>query len=76
MNEVVTFLNQWFLWELLIIIVAVLLTQALKFPIKKAGEKFGAKTGKDKSIITVWISIIPFVVSFIWAFVLNLGRVD
>ena len=66
------FLSKWGFWQLIAIASIVILTLVLKIPIKKAAEKYQAKTGVDKSIITWVISIIPFVLGFVAALLLEL----
>lgn len=70
--QISEFLSKWGFWQLLSIMVIVLLTMILKQPIKKAAERYQERTGVDKSVITWVISIIPFVLGFGAAFILEL----
>ncbi len=69
-QEIVSFLSKWYIWELVIIVLAILLTLAVKIPIKNAAIKWQEKYGIDKSKIT-WINgIFPYVFVFIMVFIL------
>lgn len=73
LNRISDFLSKWGLWQVLIIIAITLVTLLAKIPIKKAAESYEAKTGTDKSVITWTISVIPFVLGFVAALLLDLG---
>lgn len=54
-----------------IIILVMVLTQLLKWPIKKAAIKWAEKNGlpeESKKRITQWVALIPFVLSFLFSF--------
>lgn len=75
LNQISDFLSKWGFWQLIAIVLIVILTLVIKIPIKKAAEKYQAKTGIDKSVITWTISVIPFALAFVAALVLDLwGR--
>ena len=69
-QEFVQFLSKWYIWELIIIVAAILLTLVVKIPIKRAAVKWEEKYGIDKSKIT-WINaIFPYIFVFIFVFIL------
>lgn len=69
-QEIVQFLSKWYIWELIIIVAAILLTLIVKIPIKRAAIKWEEKYGIDKSKIT-WINaIFPYIFVFIFVFIL------
>lgn len=71
-ETIISFLNQWGFWELVAIVLIVILTCVLKIPIYKAAVKYQEKHGVDKSFITWVISVIPFVLAFVFALILHL----
>lgn len=71
-NSIIGFLNAWGFWQLVIILLIILLTALIKIPIKKAAENFAIKNNVDKSVITWTISLIPFILAFIGALILQL----
>lgn len=69
-QEIMNFLSKWYIWEILIMIFAILLTMLIKIPIKRAAVKWQEKYGIDKSKIT-WINgMFPYILVFIMIFVL------
>ena len=69
-QEIMQFLSKWYIWELLIIVAAILLTLVVKIPIKRAAVKWEEKYGIDKSKIT-WINaVFPYIFVFIFVFIL------
>ena len=69
-QEIVNFLSKWYIWEILIMVLAILFTMFIKIPIKKAAVKWQEKYGIDKSKIT-WINgMFPYILVFIMVFVL------
>lgn len=69
-QEIMSFLSKWYIWELIIMVLAILLTLIVKIPIKKAAIKWQEKYGIDKSKIT-WINgIFPYIFVFIMVFIL------
>ncbi len=69
-QEIVQFLSKWYIWELIIIVAAILLTLVVKIPIKNAAIKWEEKYGIDKSKIT-WINaVFPYIFVFIFVFIL------
>ena len=71
-SQISGFLSEWGFWQLIAIALITLLTLVLKIPIKRAAEKYQAKKKIDKSVITWTISLIPFVLAFAAALVLDL----
>lgn len=69
-QEIMSFLSKWYIWELIIMIVAILLTLVAKIPIKKAAVRWQEKYGIDKSKITWVNAIFPYIFIFIMVFVL------
>lgn len=55
-----------------LILLVIGLTELLKWPIKKAAERYAEKTGYDKSIVTWVIAIIPFILTFVWVLLIEL----
>ena len=76
LNLIVNFCSKYFIWELLIIVAAILLTQLIKLPIKAKGLKLQEKYGIDKSMITQITIIIPYVLCAIAVFLLYWGRAN
>lgn len=69
-KEIVDFLSMWYIWEIIIIVLAILITLLVKIPIKRAAIKWQEEYGIDKSKIT-WINgIFPYIFVFIMVFVL------
>lgn len=69
-QEIMSFLSKWYIWELIIMVIAILLTLVFKIPIKKRAEKWQAKYKIDKSKIT-WINaIFPYIFVAIMVFIL------
>lgn len=59
---VLQFASKFYIWEILIILLAILLTTFLKIPITKRALKLQKKYGVDKSMIT-WISaLFPYAI--------------
>ena len=75
-QEMMEFLSKWYLWEILIMLGAILLTLIVKIPIKRAAIKMQEKYGIDKSKIT-WINgIFPYIFVFIAVFLLFWSKVN
>ena len=64
------FLSKFYIWEAIIIVVAIALTGLLKLPIKKQALKLQEKYGVDKSMLTWVTALIPYSLCFIMVFVL------
>lgn len=58
---VVDFLSRFYIWEILIIIVAIALTMIFKIPIKNKAKQLQDKYGVDKSMLTWVTALIPYV---------------
>ncbi len=65
MENFTKFLINYGIGGLIIIVFAFGLTQLIKIPIKKKAEAWAEKNGVDKSVITKWLFILPFVLAFI-----------
>lgn len=65
MENFTKFLTNYGIGGLIIIVFAFGLTQLIKIPIKKKAEAWAEKNGVDKSAITKWLFILPFVLAFI-----------
>lgn len=65
MENFTKFLTNYGIGGLIIIVFAFGLTQLIKIPIKKKAEAWAEKNGVDKSVITKWLFILPFVLAFI-----------
>ena len=64
------FLSKFYIWEIIIILLAILLTAFIKLPIKKKAIKLEKELGVDKSMLT-WVSaLIPYFLCLIMVFVL------
>lgn len=64
------FLAKFYIWEIIIILIAIALTGILKLPIKKKALKLQEKYGVDKSMLT-WVSgLIPYALCLIMCFIL------
>ena len=70
LNLIIEFCSKFYIWELVIILVAIGLTQLLKMPIKNCALKYQEKYKIDKSIITQLTIIIPYVLCAIMTFFL------
>ncbi len=69
-QEIMSFLSKWYIWELIIMVIAILLTLLIKIPIKKRAEEWQAKYKIDKSKIT-WINaIFPYIFVAAMVFIL------
>ena len=58
---VVEFLSRFYIWEILIILVAIALTMVIKIPISNQAKKLREKYAVDKSMLTWVIALIPYV---------------
>lgn len=67
---IINMLSKYYVWEILIIGVAIGLTMILKLPIKKKAVKFQEKYGVDKSMLTWITALIPYVLCLTMVFVL------
>lgn len=67
---IIDFLSKFYIWEIIIIGVAIGLTMIFKLPIKKHAIKLQEKYGVDKSMLTWITALIPYVLCFIMIFVL------
>ena len=70
MEEIIKFLSQWYIWELIIIVLAIILTLIVRIPIKRFAIKWEEQYGIDKSKITWVNAIFPYVFVFIFVFLL------
>ena len=64
------FLSKFYIWEIIIILLAILLTTFIKIPIKKKAVKLQEKYGVDKSMLTWVTALIPYVLCLSMVFVL------
>lgn len=64
------FLSKFYIWEILIIILVILLTTFIKIPIKKKALKLQEKYGVDKAMLTWVTALIPYVLCLSMVFVL------
>lgn len=64
------YLSKFYIWEILIILLAILLTTFIKIPIKRKALRLQKELGVDKSIITWITALIPYVLCLISCFVL------
>lgn len=55
-----------------IVLITILLVNLLKKPIVKKAEKYAEKHNCDKSVITRYITVLPYIVSFIIAYLWEL----
>ena len=73
-EEVITviaqFLSKFYIWEAIIIVLAIALTGLLKLPIKKQAIKLQEKYGVDKSMLTWITALIPYVLCLVMVFML------
>lgn len=67
---IVDFLSKFYIWEIIIIVLAIALTGIFKLPIKKRALKLQEKYGVDKSMITWITALIPYVLCLSMVFVL------
>lgn len=67
---IVEFLHKFYIWEILIIIIAIALTAIIKIPIKNKALKLQEKYGVDKSMLTWATALIPYILCLIMVFVL------
>ena len=75
-QEIMEFLSKWYLWEILIMLGAILLTLIVKIPIKRAAIKMEEKYKIDKSKIT-WINgMFPYIFVFIAVFLLFWSKLN
>lgn len=70
LKSIIDFLSKFYIWEIIIIGVAIGLTMIFKLPIKKHAYKLQTKYGVDKSMLTWITALIPYVLCFIMIFVL------
>lgn len=70
LKYIVDFLSKFYIWEILIILLAILLTAFIKIPIKRKALKLQKELGVDKSIITWVTALIPYGLCLIMVFVL------
>ena len=59
-----------------IVLLTIFIVNILKKPIISASKKYAIKNNCDKSVITRYVSILPFIVSFVIAFLWELIIVD
>lgn len=70
LKYIVDFLSKFYIWEIIIILLAILLTAFIKIPIKRKAIKLEKELGVDKSVLT-WVSaLIPYSLCLIMVFVL------
>ena len=69
-QAIIEILSKYFIWEILIMGIAIGLTMILKLPIKKKAVKLQEKYGVDKSMLTWITALIPYVLCAIMVFVL------
>ena len=69
-NLIIEFCSKFYIWEVLIIVAAILLTQFIKLPIKAKAVALQEKYGVDKSMLTQITIIFPYFLSAIFVFVL------
>ncbi len=70
-NIIIDFFSRFYVWELLIIVIAILLTQLIKIPIKLKAEKLEEKYKVDKSMLTQITIILPYTLCAIMVFFLS-----
>ena len=76
LQTLINMLSKYYVWEILIIGVAIGLTMILKLPIKKKAVKLQEKYGVDKSMLTWITALIPYVLCLIMVFVLFWYRAE
>lgn len=64
------FLSKFYIWEILIILIAIALTGILKLPIKKHALKLQEKYGVDKSMLTWITALFPYILCLLMVFAL------
>ena len=69
-QALINILSKFYIWELLIIGLAILLTAVIKIPIKRKAVSLQEKYGVDKSMLTWITALIPYVLCLIMVFVL------
>ena len=69
-NVIVEFLSKFYIWEIIIIVLAIALTGILKLPIKKQALKLQEKYGVDKSMLTWVAALFPYILCLIMVFML------
>ena len=69
-QTLIDILSKFYIWEILIIGLAILLTAIIKLPIKKKAVSLQEKYGVDKSMLTWITALIPYVLCFIMVFIL------
>lgn len=69
-KALIDMLSKFYIWEILIIGIAILLTAFIKMPIKKKAVALQEKYGVDKSMLTWITAFIPYVLCLIMVFVL------
>lgn len=67
---IVDYLSKFYIWEILIILLAILLTAFIKIPIKKRALKLQKELGVDKSIITWVTALFPYLICLLSCFAL------
>ena len=70
LQPIIDMLSKYYVWEILIIGIAIGLTMILKLPIKKKAIKLQEKYKIDKSMLTWITALIPYVLCLIMVFVL------
>ena len=70
LQPVIDLFSKYYVWEILIIGIAIGLTMILKLPIKKKAVKLQEKYGVDKSMLTWITALIPYILCLIMVFVL------
>jgi len=76
LQYLVGILSKYYIWEILIMGVAIGLTMILKLPIKNKAVKLQEKYGVDKSMLTWITALIPYVLVAIMVFFLFWYRAD
>lgn len=66
------FISKYGLGDAIVIVAIIILTWIIKGPIKKAGLRYAEKYSVDKSAVTWVISLIPYALALIAAFVISL----
>lgn len=76
-DKIADFFTKYGFYGALIVILVIVLTALVKWPIKKAAVKWAVKKDlgeKGKKKITQWLSLVPFVFSFIFSLLLVLWQ--
>lgn len=76
LQYLVGILSKYYIWEILIMGIAIGLTMILKLPIKNKAIKLQEKYGVDKSMLTWITALIPYVLVAIMVFFLFWYRAD